>query len=222
LSSSYHNDLNLQQLHWENHWNHNKKPLSPEPPSKAVIEAAKVFKAKGITKILELGGGLGRDTLYLAKLGLNVNVIEYSKDGVQSIIERAKAEGLSDSISVHQHDVRNPLPFGNGIFDGCFSHMLYCMAFTDVELAFLSQDIKRVLKPDGVNIYTVRNTHDPMYGTGIHKDGNMYEIQGFIINFFNESMIKTCSQGYQIEDISEIEEGELPKKLYKVTLTSKN
>ncbi len=212
-------DLDLQHRHWENHWDFSNNPqLFSEAPSETVKQAVGIIKERGITKVLELGGGLGRDTFYLAKQGFHVNVLEYTEKGVQTIQNRAEKEGLSDSITAIQHDVRNPLPFGNDYFEGCFSHMLYCMKFTDEELAFLCEEIKRVLKRDGTNIYTVRNTHDPMYRTGIHKGGNMYEIQGFIINFFDREMIKRFSKGYEFQKIIEFEEGTLPKRLYKVIL----
>ena len=42
--------------------------------------------------------------------------------------------------------------------------MLYCMALTVEELEFLSSEIKRVLKPDGLNVYTTRHTGDAQYG----------------------------------------------------------
>ncbi|OEF96670.1 class I SAM-dependent methyltransferase [Desulfuribacillus alkaliarsenatis] len=212
-------DLDLQHSHWEKHWDHSKNPQSFfESPSNAVKIAAKQFKKKGNTKVLELGGGLGRDTLYLAKQGFQVHVLEYTEKGVQTIRDKAKAAGLIDSIIVIQHDVRESLPFEKDYFDYCFSHMLYCMAFTNKELEFLSQEIKRVLKQSAINVYTVRNTKDSMFGTGTHKGGNMYEIQGFIINFFDEIMIKRLSKGFELLEINEFEEGELPKRLYSVTL----
>lgn len=212
-------DLDLQYSHWEQHWDYSKNPqLFFESPSNAVKLAAIQFKKKGNAKVLELGGGLGRDTLYLARQGFQIYVLEYTEKGVQTIRNKAKAAGLTNSFTVIQHDVRESLPFENDYFDCCFSHMLYCMAFTDEELDFLSQEINRVLKQDGINIYTVRNTKDPMFGTGTHKGGNMYEVQGFIINFFDETMVKRLSKGYELQSISEFEEGDLPKSLYSVTL----
>lgn len=211
--------FDLQHPHWEKYWDCTQNPkLFAEPPSESAKKAVEIFKEKGITKILELGGGLGRDSLYFAKNGFQVYVLEYTKSGVETIRNNASEYGLTKSIIAIQHDVRAPLPFDKDFFEGCFSHMLYCMAFTDDELNRLSEEIRRVLKNSGLNIYTVRNINDRMYGTGIHKGGNMFEIEGFIINFFDEEMVKLFSKGYQIQNISEFEEGGLPKKLYNVVL----
>ncbi|WP_198510300.1 class I SAM-dependent methyltransferase [Bacillus solitudinis] len=211
-------DLELQHPHWENHWGDMEKIT--ESPSEAAKLAVEKFKERGITKVLELGGGLGRDTIYIAKQGFQVYVLEYTEKGIQIIRNKARVEGLSESIIPTQHDVRNPLPFADDWFEGCFSHMLYCMAFTDEEQDLISHEIKRVLKPGGMNMYTVRNIKDPMYKTGIHRGGNMYEIEGFIINFFDETMIRKLSKGFELQHIIEFEEGALPKKLYFVILNA--
>ena len=46
----------------------------------------------------------------------------------------------------------------------------------------------------------------------------MYEEVGFIVHFFSEQKVKQLAEGYQIVDIEEFEEGELPRKLFRVTL----
>jgi hypothetical protein len=57
------------------------------------------------------------------------------------------------------------------------------MALTTTELEFLSAEVRRVLKPSGLNIYTLRHTNDPDYRTGIHRGEDMYEVGGFIVHF---------------------------------------
>jgi len=116
------------------------------------------------------------------------------------------------------HDVRKPLPFSDGSFDCCFSHMLYNMAFTTMELEFLSQEIRRTLKQNGLNIYTARNTNDKHYKTGICRGQDMYEVSGFIVHFFDREKVTYLAKGYQIVSIDEFEEGELPRKLFLVSL----
>ncbi len=56
------------------------------------------------------------------------------------------------------------LPFDEETFDACCSHMLFCMALTTSELEFLSSEVRRVLKPGGLCVYTVRTTKDPNRG----------------------------------------------------------
>jgi SAM-dependent methyltransferase len=91
------------------------------------------------------------------------------------------------------------------------------MAFTSEEITFLAQEVKRVLKPNGLTIYSVRNLNDPHYGTGIHRGEKRYEVGGFIVHFFDKEMIEELSEGYKILEIHEFEEGGMPRRLYLVT-----
>ena len=68
--------------------------------------------------------------------------------------------------------------------------MLYCMALSNNELINLNNEICRILKPKGLNIYTARNTNDADYKNGIHRGENMYENDGFIVHFFFKKKLK--------------------------------
>jgi SAM-dependent methyltransferase len=208
--------LGEQQPYWETNFS-NRVEMFGESPSEAAVKAAEIFEKQGIKTILELGGGQGRDTLYFAQKGFKVYVLDYTHSGIEAIQKKAQQLGLSDSVEALQHDVRNPLPFEDAMIEGCYSHMLFCMAFTSEEITFLAQEVKRVLKPNGVNIYSVRNLNDPHYGTGIHRGEKRYEVGGFIVHFFDKEMIEELSEGYKSLEIHEFEEGGMPRRLYLVT-----
>ena len=187
-------------------------------PSYPARKASTLFKEEGAGKILELGGGQGRDTLFFAGEGFQVYTLDYSKESIETISGKVQALGLSQSVVALQHDIRQPLPFEDGVFDGCFSHMLYCMALTTAELEFLSQEIRRVLKPGRLNIYTVRHTGDAHYQTGIHRGEDMWEVGGFIVHFFSREKVEHLATGYRILAVEEFAEGDLPRKLFFVAL----
>jgi SAM-dependent methyltransferase len=209
-------ELNAQKTHWEKTFAEKVDMFGTEPSDPA-RKAAALFKKEGATRILEMGGGQGRDTLSFAQEGFQVYVLDYSREGVETIAKKASTLGLS-SVVARQHDVRQPLPFPDDFFDGCFSHMLYCMALTTADLVFLSGEIRRVLKPAGLNIYTVRNTTDAHYRTGVHRGEDLWEVGGFIVHFFSRQKIEDLAEGYDVVTVEEFEEGDLPRKLYLVTL----
>jgi len=188
-----------------------------EPSNPAKI-ACEMIKKEDKTKILELGGGQGRDTLFFAQNGIQVYTLDYSESAVRTITNKARELDLSGSITALHHDVREPLPFDDESFDGCYSHMLYCMALTTSELEFLSREVRRVLRPKGLKMYTVRHTKDAHYGTGLHRGEDMYEVGGFIVHFFSREKVEHLAKGYEIVSIDEFEEGDLPRKLFQVTL----
>lgn len=213
-----HPEIDAQQDHWEKMLAEHGEMFGTEP-SYPARKASEIFREEGKIKILELGGGQGRDTLFFALDGFRVTTLDYSEEGVKIIREKADRLGLSASVTAARHDIRQPLPFDDVSFDGCYSHMLYCMALTTEELEFLSREIRRVLKPGGLNIYTARTTMDPSYRTGSHRGEDMWEIEGgFIVHFFSREKVEHLSQGYEVVAVEEFDEGDLPKKLFMVTL----
>jgi len=209
--------LKDQHKQWEQIYLEESDLFGMEPSAPAQ-KAAEMFKKENLARILELGGGQGRDTLYFAQRGFSVHALDYTESGIRSIAGKAKALGLSARVTATRHDVRVPLPFEDNYFEACYSHMLFCMALTTAELVLLSDEIRRVLKPGGYQIYTVRHIRDPHYGIGIHRGEDMYEADGFIVHFFSKEKVIHLAQGFEILGIDEFEEGDLPRKLFQVTL----
>ncbi len=210
-------ELKNQNPHWEKTYIENME-LFGEKPSEPAIRAEEIFKDKEVKEIIELGGGQGRDTIFFARKGYSVTVVDYTDTGINTINKKAEMLGLTDKIKAIKCDVKTGLPFKKESFDACYSHMLYCMAFTTNELNDLCKGIWRILRIEGMNFYTARNEKDSHYRQGIHRGEDMYEINGFIVHFFDKNKIEQLSTGFEIQSITEFEEGELPRKLYQVLL----
>ena len=74
-------------------------------PSEPARKTALLLKREGKTKILELGGGQGRDTLFFARSGFQVYTLDYCEKGIDTIIEKAKSLSLESSIHAIVHDL---------------------------------------------------------------------------------------------------------------------
>ena len=185
--------------------------LEPSIPAKKSLE---LFKKQNITKIIELGAGLGRDTIFFAQNSIHVKVLDYSLSGINVINKKAEKLNLSNFISTKIFDVREKLPFEDNSVNACFSHMLYCMALTNNDLENLNNEIHRILKPKGINIYTVRHANDGDFKKGIHIGEDLYENDGFIVHFFSKDKVKSLLKGFENISIDEFEEGGFPRKLY--------
>ena len=205
--------LDEQSQHWES--NFSSKPemfgLEPSTPAK---KALKIFKNNKTNKIVELGAGLGRDSIYFAKNSIHVEALDYSQSGIKNINQKIIKNNLSNLIKTKIFDVRKKLPFKNNSIEGVYSHMLYCMALTTSDLESLNKEIHRILKPGGINIYTVRHTYDGDYKKGIHRGEDMYENDGFIVHFFSKNKINILLDGFTNLEITSFEEGSFPRKLY--------
>ena len=205
--------LDKQSQYWERNFL-NKPEMFGLKPSLSAKKALKIFKKNKITKILELGSGLGRDTVFFAKNSIEVVALDYSPFAVKVIKNKAKELKLEKFISASVFDVRKKLNFKNKIFGGCYSHMLYCMALIENDIKNLNNEICRVLTPRGINIYTVRNTEDGDFKNGLHEGEDLYNNDGFIVHFFSKNKINSLLKGFKNLNIEYFEEGNFPRKLY--------
>jgi rhodanese-related sulfurtransferase/SAM-dependent methyltransferase len=176
------------------------------------------FAAANVDELLELGAGQGRDTLYFAAAGLRVTALDFTATAAETLATKAAEAGLAESVTVYRCDVREPLPFRDESFDACYSHMLFCMALDEPELVALAREIRRTLRPGGLCVYTARTTDDPDFGKGRQIGESMYESGGFGVHFFDTALVARLATGYELLEIDELEEGTLPRRLFRVTL----
>jgi len=205
--------LDQQSQHWEINFS-NKPEMFGLNPSISANKALKLFQEKNIKTIVEIGAGLGRDTIFFAKNSIHTTALDYSPSGVETINQKSKKDNLSNYISTKLFDVRKKLPFENNSVEACYSHMLYCMALTTNDLLKLNGEILRILKPGGINIYTVRNTNDGDFKNGIHRGEDLYENDGFIVHYFSEEKIHSLMDGFKKISLEKFEEGAFPRKLF--------
>ncbi len=206
-----------QRAQWENALASvpDRYGTDPSDPGRAALAA---FAEAGAHEILELGGGQGRDTLLFARAGLRVTTTDFAKPAIATIREKAEAHGLREWIEAVELDVREPLPFADASFDGCFSHMLFNMALTGRELVTLAAEVRRVLRPPGLCVYTARTTDDVDCGRGTHLGENLYALDGFGVHFFDEALMGRLAAGYELLAVEPFEEGALPRRLVRVTM----
>ncbi|GAC1448289.1 MAG: class I SAM-dependent methyltransferase [Vulcanimicrobiaceae bacterium] len=207
------------QEHWDGVFTTQPDRFGSEPSISAKV-AAEAFTRLRVPApdILDLGSGSGRDSLFFAQRGMHVVALDFSQVALDALQRTARLAGLSQSIQTVRHDVREPLPFQDAAFDACYSHMLYCMDFTLDELSAMSAEVRRILKPGGIHVYTARTTKDPDFGVGTHRGEQRYEDEGFTVHFFDRRMVERLAAGFRLLEVREFEEGALPRRLFTVTL----
>jgi SAM-dependent methyltransferase len=150
-----------------NIWNKvysNDSSFFGDQPSKFALIFYENFIKNKVKKVLELGCGQGRDSLFFASKGLYVHAIDSSKVAIENLTTKTKELNLD--INLRYINAVEGLPFSNGYFDAVYSHMFYNMGFSDDELKFLFNESKRVLKSKGILSFSVRNDKDIMYKKG--------------------------------------------------------
>lgn len=206
-----------QRAHWEATFESHPQ-MYGVTPSEAGRYAAQRLSAENCLEVLELGAGQGRDTVALLEAGLLVSALDFAAGALASLESIAGRLGLAGRLTTAVHDVRQPLPFADCRFDACYSHMLFTMALRSDELAALAEEVHRVLRPGGVCIYTVRHVGDAHYGVGRDLGDGLYENGGFVVHFFDRPLVERLAAGFDLEDLTAFDEGELPRRLWRITM----
>lgn len=199
---------------WNDAYSNRSLRFGAEPSEAARLTFGYLSETRTAGRLLDVGSGEGRDTLFFAARGFDVTAFDVSLIGLDSLRRQAALASLEERVHVLQGSVRNGLPFEDASFDVCYSHMLLCMDFSFEEIAALNREVARVLKPGGLHAFTVRTTDDPDFGVGVHRGENRYEDDGFTVHFFDGSMIDRLLDGaFARVAITGFEEGSLPRRL---------
>lgn len=105
---------------------------------------------KGYTKLVDLGAGLGRHSVYFAKQGFEVDALDVSEYALDHISEWAE----KDSVEVNTIlcDIMGTLPYPDQSVDCVFAY--HAISHTDTAgIKNLISELERVIKPGG-EIYT--------------------------------------------------------------------
>jgi len=134
---------------WDRFWDRSKSVDEIYPASETIIRnLLDVTDVKG-KKILEVGGGTGRDSVKLSALGADVYVLDYSDNALFKVREAAKQS------NTHVRLIRGDgtrMPFGDEYFDIVF-HQGLMEHFRD-PLPLFRENV-RVLKNGGLLLVDV-------------------------------------------------------------------
>ena len=182
-----------------------------DEPSNFALMCYKEFVQHKVKRILELGCGQGRDSLFFASKGLDVTAIDSSEVAIENL--RIKAKEMNIGIKLKNSSALEGLSYPDNYFDAVYSHMFYNMGFSDDELKFLFDESDRVLKTNGLLWFSVRNDKDIMDKKGTKITENIYDTDDFHIRFFTKEDIKFfINDNFEIQKI--IEGYEEPVGLY--------
>ena len=95
--------LDAPQAHWQTTFMSQTEMFGVEP-SYATRQAAALFREEGRKRILELGSGEGRDTLFFLQRGFEVFALDYSTPGLEELRRKA-ARGCGEFMKRYRSEV---------------------------------------------------------------------------------------------------------------------
>lgn len=160
---------------------HSHKRFLPKYPSESIVRF--VFgnypeSSRRNLKILDLGCGGGRHTLFLAREGFGAFGTDISETGLSHARLMAQREGLK---CIFKKAIMGSQPFKDNFFDGVISFgVLYYNDSTGYANAV--REIRRILKKGGKALIVTRTTDDFRYGKGKKIEQNTYELSTMVTN----------------------------------------
>jgi SAM-dependent methyltransferase len=134
--------------------------------------------------LLEIGCGVGDDTVVLCEAGFVVHAFDVSREAVQNARRRAPL------ATVELRDIRDPLPQraqGLGVVVASLSLHYFCWQ----ETRDLVQRIRGALRPGGVLLCRLNSTEDHHFGASGYPpiENNFFLVDGVPKRFFDEASI---------------------------------
>jgi ubiquinone/menaquinone biosynthesis C-methylase UbiE len=117
-----------------------------------IPEISKLFKQRGVKKILDLGFGTGRHTVYFARQGFSVYGIDIAREGLRLTRSWLKQEDLEAKLRIG--NIYEPLPYPDRFFDAIVS--VYVIHHSEIEnIRKLIREMERILVQNGLIFISV-------------------------------------------------------------------
>lgn len=118
-------------------------------PSRGVVVLQNLLDAdRSSTRVLDVGGGEGRNSIYLAKAGFDVTLVEASGVALGVARKWAKAEGLCHKIRFIHGDIAN-IGFNDEYFDAVIDAFMLPFLHSEKHSGYTRKAFS-VLKCDGL------------------------------------------------------------------------
>jgi len=146
-----------------------------------ILKALKECK----TPILDLGCGVGIDTLHLVESGHKVVACDFSTTALEKV-----KENIPEAKTI-QFNMKNGIPFEKELFEFVIANKSIHY-FSEQETKQLISELYRIIKPNGVFAFVVNSTNDSNFGAGqgIELEENFYEVRGTTKRFFSKESLE--------------------------------
>jgi len=153
-------------------WNElfTQKEFRWENPHEQVVALAALLRERGARRVLDLGCGAGRHTVYLARAGFDVCALDIAENGLAHTRGWLARENLA--AEVKQSDIAR-IPYPDEFFDAVISiYVIYHKTYT--EMQGVVAEIHRALKRGGLAVISLQSTRGWRYGQGRAIEPNTF------------------------------------------------
>lgn len=210
----YYLGMRKQQAIWnEEHTKVDAFPSYALPePSSMVVEFVKFLRTNNANdgKVIDIGCGKGRNSIYLAEQGFQVYAVDYIQEAIDYAKNQAKHKNVQDSIIFINAAIDVPWQFENNFFDFAVD----CFSSIDIETKdgreIYKQEMYRTLKPGGYALVSVVSTADEMeaemikQSPGIEPNSTIWPGNGKFQKDYTEPELREFYNKFEIVELKEV------------------
>ncbi|WP_096029354.1 class I SAM-dependent methyltransferase [Campylobacter lanienae] len=183
-------------LYWDEFYKSEHREIT-KPTLFANFIYENYIKDQNIANLIEFGCGNGRDSLYFAKNNLSVTAIDSSHIAINALKKQNSDIRWINADFTISLDIRDK-------FDICYSRFTL-HAIDDTGQNGLIENIKSLLKPNGLFVIEARSINDGKFGLGQKVGKNAFIFDNHYRRFIdpNELKIALSNSGFNIIYIDE-------------------
>lgn len=159
---------------WESYYSTLEElPSRLKKPVPFVVKAVPTFRRRKTKSVLDMGCGIGRHCVYLAKKGFRVIGVDVSKSALKMAKQWARKERLKNVFFIC--GTMTQIPFIENHFDAVISiSVVHHAVKRNIEKTIA--EIHRTLKKDGFFLANLASVKDPRYGAGKRVENNTFRV----------------------------------------------
>lgn len=179
----------MDKEYWNEYYN---KKIAPIEPSKFAADIVDNFTKGG--RLVELGCGNGRDSIFFGSKGINVLAIDQSKSAIGILQEQDY-----ENVNFAADNFVNSSLLEESSFDYVYSRFTL-HSISDEDQAIVLRNSYRILKENGLLCIEARSIKDDFCGLGEQVGTNAYIYTGHYRRFIvMEDLIKSLEEiGFKI------------------------
>lgn len=194
------------EINWDMYWSNSENFDFWERPAPSMIQLCKTLDPKKRPEVLDLGCGIGRHALVLAKEGFSVTAVDRSKEALQVVEERAKREGLI--IKIKEGNYLEPLFKADSFHIIISYNVIYHGTREEFQKAL--ELCSNYLSQEGLLFFTCPSREDGKYGQGEEVAPHTFisynsTHPGGVHYFTNEKDILACAKRFSLQSLKKEE-----------------
>jgi SAM-dependent methyltransferase len=198
--------------YWDQIWQDDTRRSGWMQPHPFICRNEILLRNEGVGRILDLGAGIGRHSIYLAARGYTVCALDGSASGLRVIREQARRHSLR--IELLQSGLDH-LPHQNQSVGAaiCWDTLYHGLPG---QIAGRIKEIGRVLKPGGLLLASMLSKNNGLYGKGERIAASTYVSDGVSDKahphfYSDDAELKHLLAGYRILVLEHEDYGSYPQ-----------